>query len=106
MKPRPAHFLGRMDGMRVHRFHVIATVSNLRGTVTVLDTEVVSNSPREALWAVRDDAVRASGMNPVEIVTAGPKGGRVEHFLGWESLIGHGLFNLPRASSKQLALSL
>lgn len=103
--PYPARFLGKLpDGTRVHKYLVQWCCTNT--TSRNFDyaegmVEVTSDKPGEAIAHILDSV---DWPCPVEAWTHGPKGGLIQRFRGWESIIGHQLLNRPRSIQETLSL--
>ncbi len=88
-----ARFVGKLpDGTRVFRCHVRATwgcsIDNFEGNTR--DFTILASSAAEACNHVRDLFAQQP---QTSIVTFGPKGGKVERWVGWDSAIGAALLN-------------
>lgn len=97
-----AYFVGTLNGKRIHRWNIVARVSDLSGTVTVYDQDIVSESMSDAFEFAKEELIRIGIFQPVELFTVGPKGGRYERFMGWESLVWyHMLHNRSIGEAEQ-----
>ena len=80
-----AHFLGKLNGKRIHRYPVIVNLNNSQ----MFESEkltffVISDSAANAANYVRD---RMNNRPETEITAIGPKGGETYRYIGWYSAI-------------------
>ena len=102
---RAARFTGtKIKGKRVFNWRVTATVSDLSGSVCIVDADVLAHKASDAMWAIRDEAfgvMQALGLwQPIEIETRGPKGGKNHQFMGWDTLMMEALFGNRKAGGQ------
>lgn len=109
MRPTNAHFVGTYAGKRVHRYHVVITMTHPRTLLPVtLETHaILAQSPADAMYGVRElPEVRrrsAAALRPFELFTAGPKGGRFTQYVSWDRIVWDAMCE-RRPGAKQLAL--
>ena len=94
-----ARLLGKLNGSRVFLFRVLIRQSNCRTEKSQV-VDVIAKSSTDAVNLVRDEVIKVVE-HPTEIECAGPQGGRVHRFIGWETMIGEQVF---RSRNQQLNL--
>ena len=89
--------VGRYQGRNVYRVPVIIRHNSSRDLCTLKEREftVLARSAAEAANWARDN--EAGNIPETEIIAFGPKGGRVDRFIGWESAIANEVFGAGRA---------
>lgn len=96
-----ARFVGKLpSGQRVHRVPVIVRHNDSRLCATVLERrfEVLAESATAAATWARN---RVDTIPETEVIAFGPKGGRVERFIGWETAI---FMRMSNNCGRQLSL--
>ena len=85
-----AHFLGKLNGKRIHRFPVVVKLNNSQTFETEKFTLfIVSDSAANAANYVRD---HMNNRPETEIIAIGPKGGETYRYIGWYSAIAGEMF--------------
>jgi hypothetical protein len=86
------HKLGKYRSKTYSRYTVYLQQSGLDWSDQAA-VQIVASSPVEACNTVRDEFTTQIHY-PTEFICAGPKGGIVSRFAGWETIIGSKLFAL------------
>jgi len=97
-----ARRVGRLNGRPVYEFFVLIRHNDSRALATVCErlVRIKAHTAAAAANAVRDEV---GEVPETEIVAYGPKGGRTERFIGWESAIWNSILQV-RQGGNQLAL--
>lgn len=86
-----ARAVGKVAGRQAHRFTVLAILANSRLlTETEVSYSVIAHTADEAVNLIRD---LYEERPETTILTFGPKGGRTERYIGWDTAIGNMLWS-------------
>lgn len=105
MKPNQPHRLGKYRGKTYWRYHVVVAQDGLDRDLWhgKASCDVIAANPDDAVNLVRDELADKVDY-PTSVVTCGPKGGIVERFIGYMTLIGSRIGNCRGETQLKLNL--
>jgi len=103
MKPAAERLSSWLGGRPAYRVPVLVRFNDSRQCATVAEVRlsVVARSVVEAVNHVRDEMRH---IPETEVIGYGPKGGKVQRYVGWYSAIGAGLIDRPDSGPTQAGL--